>query len=224
MRIFNHLLSSVLLLAAAHSATAGVVIGGTRVIYPEGKNEVSVQVKNPDKNTDYLVQSWLENADEKNTAKVPFVITPPLFRLNHDSDNALRIANTASNLPKDRESLYWLSVKSIAGQKENKQTNQLQIALRSRIKFIYRPAALDQKGAEEAYKSLTFSHQGGELLIKNPTPYYVSFYSLKVGGKAVDLPGMVAPFAEHRVKAAQSGTIEWQAINDYGGYTPVTKK
>ncbi|MGG2408678.1 fimbrial biogenesis chaperone, partial [Aeromonas veronii] len=47
-----------LLSAAAH---AGIVMGGTRVIYEEGKREASISVTNADNAVPYLVQSWVEN-------------------------------------------------------------------------------------------------------------------------------------------------------------------
>ena len=221
MRIIHILIATVLLLSGLNTAFAGVIVGGTRVIYPEGKNEISLTIKNPDKNTDYLIQSWLDNTDENYNGKIPFVVTPPLFRLNRESSNVLRIADAGARLPTDRESLYWLSVKAIAGTPKQNQGNQLQVVVRTKIKFIYRPSALDAAGAADAYKALTFTRQGSELVATNPTPYYVSFYSLKVGGKNIESPGMVAPFGELRVKSPATGAIEWQSINDYGGYSAV---
>ncbi|MRT05945.1 fimbrial biogenesis chaperone [Ewingella americana] len=220
MRTLPLLLSSaLLLLACAGTASANLVVGGTRVIYPENSKEISVSIKNPDKNTDYLVQSRLDNDNEKNTAKVPFVITPPLFRLDHQSENVLRIARAGGKLPADRESLYWLSVRGIAGTAGKPKENQLQVVINQRLKYFFRPAALNNHDAAEAYQKLTFSRLGGELVMKNPTPYYVSLYTLKVGGTEIQTPGMVPPFGEHRVKTNGSGAIEWQAINDYGGHT-----
>lgn len=48
-----------------NTAKAGVVIGGTRVIYDEGKKDVSISVENPD-NIPYLIQSWIDDINEKN--------------------------------------------------------------------------------------------------------------------------------------------------------------
>lgn len=47
------------------TANAGVIIGGTRVIYNEGNKDVSISVENPDK-IPYLIQSWIDGIDEKN--------------------------------------------------------------------------------------------------------------------------------------------------------------
>lgn len=223
MRI-THLLLTALLLCAALNTSAGVVLGGTRVIYPQDKKEIAVTLKNHDKSTDYLIQSWFDQADESNATKVPFILTPPLFRLDRESDNVLRIVSTGALLPADRETLYWLSVRAIAAIPRNSDENTLQIVMRTRVKFFYRPSALNSRDAGEAFRALKFTRRGGELVISNPTAYYVSFLNLKVGGKTVENPGMVAPFAEHRVKASGSGDVEWQTINDYGGYSEMIRR
>lgn len=44
--------------------------------------------------------------------KTPFIITPPLFKLDPDKNNVLRIVNIEDTLPKDRESVYWINVKA----------------------------------------------------------------------------------------------------------------
>ncbi len=51
-------------------ANAGVIIGGTRVIYNEGNKDVSISVDNPDK-TPYLIQSWIDNMEEKKQSDSP---------------------------------------------------------------------------------------------------------------------------------------------------------
>lgn len=57
------------LLMMTVSAQAGVIIGGTRVIYNGDKKETSISVKNPDKSS-YLIQSWSDSG-EKTTINHP---------------------------------------------------------------------------------------------------------------------------------------------------------
>lgn len=217
------LAASVMLLSQV-MALAGVVVGGTRLVYDAGKNETSLTLSNQDKGTAYLMQSWVENGREGDTATVPFALTPPLFRLNGGEDNILRLAYTGSPaLPADRESLFWLNTKSIA-ETERVDTNRLLISVRSRIKLFYRPKGL-AGNANEAYKALTWQRQGAQLTVTNPTPYYVSFFNVKVGSAEVSEPPMVAPFGSQQMTApVSSGTLSWQAINDYGGITPAAKQ
>lgn len=72
------ILSAVLLSAIILPAHAGIVIYGTRVIYPAEKKEVVVQLVNQGEQAS-LVQSWI---DDGNTSlppekiQVPFMLTP----------------------------------------------------------------------------------------------------------------------------------------------------
>jgi P pilus assembly chaperone PapD len=206
-----------LAIALISTASASVVLGGTRLIYPEAKKEVSLPLNNTSKKTDFLIQSWAESADGE---KAPFVVTPPLFRLDHEKRSQLRVTYTGKPLAEDKETLFYMSVKAIPGIDKNKSGNMLQIALNQKIKLIYRPQVLKDSEANDAYKNLKFYRQDGSLIVKNPTPFFISFYELKAGGKEIAEAGMVAPRGETRFKNAASGKIEWRAINDFGGATP----
>ncbi|MCV5920354.1 fimbria/pilus periplasmic chaperone, partial [Escherichia coli] len=75
--------------------------------------------------------------------KTPFIITPPLFKLDPEKNNILRIVNITHGLPQDRESVYWVNVKAIPSKSDDSENkNVLQIAVRTRIKLFYRPAGL----------------------------------------------------------------------------------
>lgn len=200
------------------SAQAGVVMGGTRIIYPQGQREVAFSVTNMEKDTPYLIQSWIENADSNNKTTPPFVVTPTLFRLDAEQKNTLRISYLGTPLPGDRESVFWLNVKNIAPTKKA-NSNKLQINVKSKFKLFFRPKGL--KGNPQlAWKQLTFTCHGNQLTVKNPTPYFVSFSRVAVGNREIKEPGMVSPFAGQSWTAPScTGTISWQAINDFGGLT-----
>lgn len=203
------------------TAQASIVVGGTRVIYHESEREAKLSVLNKSQNIPYLVQSWVENYDESDVRKVPFMMTPPLFRLDAGKENILRIIKTGEGLPDDREQVFYLNVKSLSpAQKEDQ--NKLEIAVRTKIKLFWRPARLNLQEAQEAYKKIKMSKSGKILSINNPTPYYVSFMSVKVDGTDVAAADMVAPYSVKEVAAPAGSTVTWQAINDFGGITPVT--
>ena len=72
---------------------AGVVIYGTRIIYPEKNREVLVQLMNQSKNAS-LIQAWIDDgnttiAPEK--IQVPFILTPPVSRVAGGSGQQLKI-------------------------------------------------------------------------------------------------------------------------------------
>lgn len=221
MKFFNlKKIRTIVLLSASLlsiTAQAGIVMGGTRVIFQEGKKEATLTVTNQDKQTPYLVQSWIENSNNSKAA-VPFIVTPPLFRLDAEKENVLRINYNGLPLPKDRESVFWLNIKSIAPSSRD-QSNQLQINIKSKFKLFYRPKGLPGSAAE-AWRQITFRQEGNQLIAHNPTPYFVSFYKLSVGGHDIQQPGMIGPGAEQRWKVVSTGQVTWSAINDFGGTTP----
>ena len=190
------------LASLTHTASAGVVIGGTRVIYDTARKDSSFSVSNTGTSEPYLIQSWVENLHDSNKAPT------------------LRIIHTGGQLPADKESAFWVNVKTISAS-EKSDSNQLQISVKSRIKVFYRPTGLPGD-ATEAYKALTFTRQGRQLKVNNPTPYHVSFFHVRVGDKEIQNAGMVAPqkTLSWEIPPDATGPVSWQAINDYGGVSP----
>ena len=210
----GYLLSTLLLVAA--TAHAGVIINGTRLVYQGDKKESSLGLSNPD-TTDYLVQSWVDSGG-KNLAKAPFLITPPLFRLDAKEDNVLRVVRTGGNLPEDRESLYWLNIKAIPSSKHVEGMNTLQIAINTRIKLLYRPSSIQGKPEDVADK-LEWHREGNDLVVNNPTPFYMNFQSVTLNGQKVKKATWAVPKTEtHFPLPANMGgnTVAWSIITDYG--------
>lgn len=209
------ILFSALLLVGA-TAHAGVVINGTRLIYQGEKKESSLGISNPDE-IDYLIQSWADDGDKKPN-KAPFLLTPPLFRLDAHEDNVLRVIRTGGDLPDDRESLYWLNIKSIPSSKNQAGVNTLQIAVNTRIKLIYRPAGI--KGKPDAVAdTLTWRCEGNALVVNNPTPFYMNFQSVTLNGHPIANAIWAVPKTETRFALPAStgrGTVTWSIITDYG--------
>lgn len=201
--------------AGINVANAGVVIGGTRVIFDGNKKEAAISVNNPD-STPYLIQSWIE-AQNGIAEKTSFIITPPLYRLDKNRQNVERIIMVGTRA-QDKETLYWLNIKAIpaAVQKEN----TLQIAVKTRIKLIYRPAALNGDIPESLADKLTWSRSGNQLRVNNPTPYVMNFNEITVNGKKLDDVSYVLPGSTARFRLPQEsggGAMTFTLINDYGG-------
>ncbi|MBD2811758.1 molecular chaperone [Xenorhabdus sp. Vera] len=200
-------------------AVAGVIVGGTRVVYLSDKKEVSVSINNPEKEAVYLIQSWIQ--DENDKTKSPFIVTPPLFKLPSSNENILRIVKVGNELPMDRESVFWVNIKSIPDTSTSDTTmNQLQIVVNSRIKLFYRPVQLKEK-ATVAYKHMKFKQENGQLIAENPTPYFISFSSLNVDKYDIKHAGMIKPFGQLSwpLPLKNARKVSWKVINDYGGVT-----
>jgi P pilus assembly chaperone PapD len=75
--------------------------------------------------------------------------------------------------------------------------NKLQVNIKSKFKIFYRPNGLAGDPAK-AWQQLKFSQSGGHLTVANPTPYFVSFYSVAVGGQASTTLAWWLPSARKR--------------------------
>ncbi|EOV9693809.1 fimbrial biogenesis chaperone [Cronobacter turicensis] len=207
-----------LLILLVNNATAGgIVVGGTRVIYEGNKKEAALSIKNNSAASPFLLQSWVDNGDGK--TRGPFMVTPPLFRIEPEEDHELRIAKTGG-LPEDRESLFYLNIRAIPPSSPE-AVNTLKLVVKTRIKLFYRPQAL-VVDAQTAYQQLKFHLAEGHLLAENPTPFYMVFDSLKIGATRIQSADMLAPFASQRfaLPATETGrVVSWRVINDYGGVT-----
>lgn len=199
------------------------MLGGTRIIYEEGKKEVSIDIENKG-SAPYLIQSWVENKDGVKTGE--FLVTPPLFRLDGDKKNALRIFNLSKELAGDRESLFFLNAKSIPGGEPG--NNTLQIAIRNRLKLIYRPRALQKERPENRTEELSWTRVGSKLKVTNPTPYYQNFMFIKINDKDIEMKdkNYAAPFTDtwFDIGAINGNQISWKIINDYGSAGPLHRK
>ncbi|WP_343551203.1 fimbria/pilus periplasmic chaperone [Pantoea sp.] len=207
-------------------AFASIVITGTRVIYHQEDKEVSVQLKNVG-SAPVLIQSWVDNGDANATPETiqsPYVITPPVNRVDAAKGQTLRLSLTnATGFAHDRESVSWLNVLEIPAKgKEKQDLNTLQMAFRSRIKLFYRPAGL-QGDPNEAVKSLSWSVSGGQLKATNPTPFNVSLVTITVNGKTIDAD-MVPPLSSlnFKINAGAGAKISGDYVNDYGAVQPFT--
>jgi chaperone protein EcpD len=208
---------------------ASVVISGTRVVYPGSEKEITVKLTNSG-TLPVLVQSWVDTGDVKarpEKIQVPFILTPPINRINPSKSQTLRLSYTATPaLPEDRESVYWLNVLEIPPVTKEAAPNRLQVAFRTRIKLFYRPAALaDKEKANEAGKQLRWSVNGGELRAGNASPYFVSLVSVTVkqGSRKTTAEGeMVPPRGDRSFRMKDGGLVRsgaeviWQYINDWG--------
>lgn len=218
--------TALFLAAGIPAAFASIQIGATRVIYHAVEKDVSVQVTNPGK-LPVLLQSWTDDGHpdiHPDAIRTPFILTPPLTRVNAESGQTLRLSYVGTPLPADRESVYWLNVLEIPPVSE-KGSNQIQVAFRSRIKLLFRPVALDDKGAHAAISQLRWRAQGNKISLSNPTPYYISAVAITLtrGSKKVSVPAdMLAPNGSADltlpagVTADNADSVTVDAINDYG--------
>lgn len=240
-RYMSALLACGLASLLAMPAGAGVVIERTRVIYPAQDREVTVKLTNDEDQFPLLVHTWIDDGNEKSSPdqlQVPFLLTPPIFRMDPGKGQALRISYLKDKpLPADKETVFYLNVLEVPPKPKaakGEERNTMQLAFRTRIKLFFRPK--DLKGAvadapEKLRWTLITEGAGLVLQAENPSPYYVSFESvaLSVDGKDIksDNPNMIAPGATQRfpLKDAHQAAgakleVHFASIDDYGQIVP----
>lgn len=228
MKPFRILMSSAFmltsLLSASFSAHSAIAPDRTRVIFNGEEKSVTIALKNSNPSLPYLAQVWIDNDKlEKDTTY--FIAQPPLQRIEPNSEGQIRIQPLpgAVKLPQDRESLFYFNVREIPPKPE--KSNTLQLALQTRIKFFYRPAAVT-KLVDKLHPwqlQLTLSRQNDEVIIDNPTPFYVVVS--RVGNRPdVSVSGFKNIVLEPRahiplgIKSSElSNTPAMTYVDDFGG-------
>ncbi|RWR02353.1 hypothetical protein ED28_08205 [[Pantoea] beijingensis] len=227
-RVFFFIFS---LIFSSTQVFASVVINGTRVIYPSSEKEITLRLENKgDKSS--LVQVWIDTGDSSakvSQIDVPFIILPPVSRIEPSQGQTLRISytGTGSNLPHDRESVFWLNVLDIPPKPEQQIGNSIQMAFRSRIKLFYRPAELNMSSDEEQIDKLSWSTKScGKMqcvVINNPTPLFLTVSKLELmsGDKVLStqLGSMISPYSTDSYPLKyRSGdnSLSIDYINDFG--------
>jgi len=195
-----------LLLGGATLAQAGFTIMGTRVIYAEADGEATVRLQHVKGDKPVLLQVWLDDGDpnaKPGTQDLPFVLTPPVSRVDPGNAQVIRIMRIRDDLPTDRESLLFfnaLEVPPAAESPTDPNENRLYLAMQARMKFFYRPRGLTPT-AVQAADLLRFTLEttaDGQLQMRlhNPTPYYITVLNLAL--HAANAAEDAAPLAKHK--------------------------
>lgn len=152
--MLRKLLYSAIIFSLCLSATvrAGIVIESTRYLYKEGDREITAQIENKDE-IPYLIKSWIETAKGTTPA---FMATPPLFRLEGKQKNTVRIFSPGNiNAPTDRESTYYFNIMAIPPSDDTyAENNTIQLAVRHRMRLIYRPKSLSSLSINNEAKKI----------------------------------------------------------------------
>lgn len=219
-----------LAVAFACPAGAGVIVNGTRVVYPADAREVSVQIDNVGQ-TPSLIQAWIDTGDPDRSpddSDAPFVLTPPISRIEPGASQALRIAFSGPELPGGRETVFWLNVLDVPPRPDSadERRNFLQVAFRSRLKLFYRPAGLKGQ-ANDAPRLLRWQRTSADRVrVENPSAYHVSLTSIRAapgGREFLEHGTMLAPGAAIELDVPPSvRQVEFVAVNDFGGRVPRT--
>ncbi|ELY9424133.1 fimbria/pilus periplasmic chaperone [Cronobacter dublinensis] len=211
---------------ATQQAFAAIALDRTRVVYNGEEKSISLNISNENKNLPYLAQAWIEDA-QGNKVTSPLTVLPPVQRLEAGAKSQVKVqaSAAAATLPQDKETLFYFNLREIPPR--SNKPNTLQIALQTRIKLFYRPAAiaLDKTQAAEGdwAEKVTLTRQGDKFVVNNPTPYFLTIVegAPSVKGNPVAFePVMVSPKGSATIAASAAAfgnSPVLTYVNDYGG-------
>ncbi|WP_254865003.1 fimbria/pilus periplasmic chaperone [Serratia marcescens] len=219
------------------SESFSVKLGATRVIYDPASNGATITVANPQ---DYpiLLQSVVLSEDKK--SKAPFIVTPPLMRLEALQQSRLRIIRTGGHFATDRETMQWFCAKGIPPKADDAWTQgqkpppvqakdnvsvKVQLSISNCIKLQVRPSSV-KGGPEFAAQNITWTQKGNKLEARNNSPFYMNLISLSVGSVKINDISYIPPFGTHLYplpKGKSGNDVSWQIVNDFGGESQLYK-
>lgn len=218
---------------------ASVQIDRTRFVYSSSDKGLGVLVSNKAKRP-VLMKAWIDEGDvsaKADSKKTPFLITPPLMRIEGDKSHTYRVMliDRKVPLPEDRESLFWLNFLEVPPKTSDAETdhederNTMQLAFQYRVKLFYRPEKISGEPGEaaERLRWITEKNVDGKIQVKaiNDSGYYVSLTKIVIGGgdKEIDVkPQMVAPYSNQLFELSRAidvskPDLSYQWIDDWGG-------
>lgn len=198
---------------------SSIEINKDKFIFIESINQEIVEINNKT-NNDYFIQSWITHYDKENSNEIPFMITPPLFKIEKDETFSLKIFKKDEIKERDRETLYRINIKRIPillNSDNNK--NMLHVSINSVYNLIYRPISIE-KDAKDAYKKIEFlKNKNNEFIINNPTPYFIALSSVYFNRMLiVNESKTIPPFKKYNTKKEilRNGVVKWKIFNQYG--------
>ncbi|WP_431295529.1 fimbrial biogenesis chaperone [Rahnella sp. PAMC 25559] len=215
---FKFLMLLILTFTISPAFAEGVSLGATRLIYPADKSQTAIKIFNNDKKNNFLVQSWV--TDKHGNKIDDFIVTPPLFVLNANTDSVLRIvyAGDKNRLPNDREELFYFNAKVIPSLSKEEQdlNNSLLVSITTKIKLFIRPNNLNGESSDAA-KKLDCKFEDKTLQIKNTSQYYVNMVNVSINNKEVSKAETISPFGNVSIAIKSPGSeVKYSFINDYG--------
>lgn len=206
---------------------SSIEINKDKFIFIESVNQEIIEINNKE-NNDYFIQSWVTHYDKENSNEIPFMVTPPLFKIEKDETFSLKIFKKDEIKERDRETLYRINIKRIPillNSDNNK--NMLHVSINSVYNLIYRPISIE-KDAKDAYKKIEFlKNKNNEFIINNPTPYFIALSSVYFNRMLiVNESKTIPPFKKYNTKKiiSESGYVKWKIFNQHGVAIEVADK
>lgn len=198
----------------------GVSLGRTLVVMDGGETEATIEVRNSLR-MPVLVQTKVLDLSGQPSAL--FVTLPPLYRLDSNQNNRVRLRLTQLP-PQDKESVYKVSVISVPSGKT--EGNAIKVLLEQRIQLFYRPKSIKDTSYTAA-QALEWSVNGGWLRVDNPSLVSVAVPWVEIGGRK-EKGRLLLPHGFFQWKLPESGkkleSFSFTYVNEHGALDTIHKE
>ena len=217
------------LVATCSFANAGVQLDRSRVLIDNGSKSVAYAVTNHYESP-VVASAVITNFD--GTPSNAFAVSPSLYQIKANSTSQGQIVQL-EQLPQDRESVFWLNVKTVIGQAtgnqaagnqdekiiDNVNTGNFGISLAQRIKVFYRPKDLNENCAT-AVSKLSWKKSKEGIVVSNPSKVSVSVVKINSKAKEFNISDTLMPLSEKtlNVKIDKVDNITFTYVDEYGNF------
>jgi len=202
---------------------AGVTPDYSRVIVPAETGEQSLQLFNVN-SYPVLVQAWVDDGNIEalpQESQAPIVTLPPIFRMSEGGQQSLRLVQGENDLPRDRESLFWLNLYEIPETPTHSPPDEqaVVVTMHTQYKVFVRPSTLPFP-AQELPGRLQLSAKSADgrvtLTIDNTTPYFATISGVEMRHKETAETGnvdMIDPFSSGHVSFETIGAAPGDSVD-----------
>lgn len=216
---------ALILMCTINTVNSAVNADKTRVIFNVKNKTESLRLIN---SSDYpfLIQTWIDDGDPfklPEESQTAVITNPPIFKMAPKEIKSLKLILTSMrNLPKDRESVYWLNIYQVPPNtkldEKEKNAQRVVLTFRMRLKIFIRPEDIGAPKAKDGDK-LSFIRQDNEIIVNNPTPWHMTLSNINSNNvKFNDF--MIKPFSKMSLSIPKnktlSNTIKFNLIDDLG--------
>ncbi len=202
---------------------SGVIFSGTRFVLNEKDNDLSITIRNKE-GARFLIKSNIENdSDENSNGEFGLISTPPLFTINGNSEQKIKIIKYGHDSTKSNEErLFRLNVSVIPfSEKDSSLSNIVQIGIKYHFNIFYRSNRLnaDNSSDFQRYK-LKFMRESEGLGILNESNYHIAIAELKVNGNKSEKSYLLKPHqkivSEQCKRQEKFCIVKWKYLDDIG--------
>ena len=212
---------------ALASTEGGIQLGQSRILIEDGAKKAGYALTNH-YSSPVLASGTVTNFDGSPTSV--FAVSPSIYQIPAGSTAQGNIIQL-QQLPQDRESVFWLRIKTVvAEEKKNDDKNpksvsnsgQFGISIAQRIKIFYRPNGVNEKCAK-AVENLSWKKNKNGITVNNKSKVSVSIVEIAEGKKVHKISDVLMPLssATYSLNINNWERLSMKYVDEYGNFIDV---